>query len=931
MVSFVGRTEELEALRGLISSARRHGAPAAGLISGEPGSGKSRLLRQAIADVDPRRCVLLAGFEPIERIPLAAAADLVRRLAHVPDHGPRLQDLAFGSNDRTTEGALQVFEAVNRPVRAFGPLVVAIDDLQWVDAQSLGLVHYLVNAAESAGRSLTVLAAARPSSAAQSFADGVVRPLPEGRRLSIDLRGLNLPDGIALVRAVNGDLETQTAEDLWRRAAGLPFYLEALARGHGPADLAELIIDRLRALSADAGSLLNALAVGARPLTRDDLASMLDWPNERLEHAARELAGRGLIFDELGLVRLVHDLIREAASQTIPASAVRDIHIRLAERLEQIAGDDLRLLVESLEHRVAAGLPASALAIRVVGSPARGLLQGDAVLRLSRIADGLPADSAERLALDQGLGRLSAELADQELAVRHWGRVAAAAKDPRVRQRAELEAAKAGYEALPSVDVHAHLRRARSLGPDAITAIEIDTIEARVLLEVDDQIAKGVAVAERAVAASRQRIADAGGVAGLSAEDRRTLLEAFAVASNGALDEERASDAVSLSNEVRSIADGLDDDARLVGELHDAYVLVNLGRLPEAAKRYRQAWDLADRLIRPRAMLEAGIYLVRVFHQLGRQVDARSAIADVEGLETRIRPWDWGELVRGHRLIVELALGDRAALRQFDAHAPKLNRHFAIMAHQWVATLLAREHFPPPAPDVERELAAAQAAADAVRCMKCAHKLQVVSADLLARIGDIDRAQRALDDWEAGFTGTPNAMRDLWRARARASIAVASGDPGAAAELAALGEAFEREGLLQDAAWAQIDLARLKRDAGERQAATAALEQAAQWAHDMGSPGIERIAARALRELGVRAWRRGGTLTGEGLGSLSKREQEIGRLVAAGATNLEAAASLAISPKTVERHVTNILAKLGVRNRTELAARLAIPRPASPR
>jgi hypothetical protein len=90
-------------------------------------------LREAIADVDARRRVLVVGFEPTEPIPLATAALLFRRLASVADHGPRLQDLAFGSNDRTAEGALQVFEAANRALAAFGPLVLAIDDLQWAD------------------------------------------------------------------------------------------------------------------------------------------------------------------------------------------------------------------------------------------------------------------------------------------------------------------------------------------------------------------------------------------------------------------------------------------------------------------------------------------------------------------------------------------------------------------------------------------------------------------------------------------------------------------------------------------------------------------------------------------------------------------------------------------------------------------------------
>lgn len=921
MVPFVGRRQEVAALEALTARARREGTAVAALITGEPGSGKSRLLREAIAHADPGRRVLLVGFEPTQPIPLAAAADLFRRLARVPDHGPRLHDLAFGSTDRTAEGALQVFEAANRALADFGPLVLAIDDLQWVDPQSIALVHYLANASESARRPLAILAASRPSPAARSFSDGILQALGDGRRVSIDLGGLDLHEGVALIRAIGGEQPLAQAADLWRRAGGLPFWIEALARGRAADKAADLIGDRFRGLSADAGSLVNALAVGARPFHRADLVALVGDGAERVESAVRELVGRGLALDDRGHVRLAHDLIREAASQTIPASTARDVHARLADRLEHIAGEDLRLLVEALDHRVAAGQPVVDLAIRLVQSPARCLLEGDAVARLSRIADEQPADAPARLELDQGLGRLAAELADQELAIRHWSRVASSATDPSVRLRAELETAKAGYETLPSPEVHAHLGRARSLEPDAITEVEIDTVEARVLMEVDDRIEAGSALADRTVVTARRLVAEAGGLVRLSPAVRRILLEAFAVASDGAIDEERADDAVTLGGEVRSIADSLDDEGRLVGALHHAHVLWGLRRYPEAADRYREVWDLADRLIRPRAMLEAGIYLVRTYLQLGRQVQAREAIDGVALLRTRIRPWDWEVLVRGHRLIVDLALGERDALRQFDAHAPRLNRHFAIMAHQWVATILARKHGRRAAADVERELADARAAADKVRCAQCDRELQVVSAELLARLGQIDEARSRVEEWDARFTGRSYPMRDLWRARARAAIAVATNDPEAGTALAELGDAFEHEGLTQDAAWAWIDLGRLHQGEGNRRAATQAFERAAIASLEIGSPAMERLARQALREMGVRAWRRGTAHVADAPSNLSDREQEVARLVAAGATNLEVAESLAISPKTVERHLTNILAKVGARNRTELAAR----------
>ena len=57
------------------------------------------------------------------------------------------------------------------------------------------------------------------------------------------------------------------------------------------------------------------------------------------------------------------------------------------------------------------------------------------------------------------------------------------------------------------------------------------------------------------------------------------------------------------------------------------------------------------------------------------------------------------------------------------------------------------------------------------------------------------------------------------------------------------------------------------------------------------------------------------------LNGLTQRERDVLRLLAEGLSDRDIAAALTISTRTVETHVSNILHKLGARNRAEAARR----------
>jgi DNA-binding CsgD family transcriptional regulator len=304
-------------------------------------------------------------------------------------------------------------------------------------------------------------------------------------------------------------------------------------------------------------------------------------------------------------------------------------------------------------------------------------------------------------------------------------------------------------------------------------------------------------------------------------------------------------------------------------------------------------------------------------------IEARDIAVETVELERRLGspPGRWGNAVATLHL-AEMSIGDPGGLAGLRVDArDHPNPHYRLSVRHQLALHLARLDPTGLRPEIEQHLAGARSDADLAGCPRCAGELNVVAADVLARIGRVEEAKRELASWEARpIDDYP--MRRLWRASAQASIAAAAGDERAAADIMqALGDELTRAGLRDELVSVRLDTGAVSASF-DRSAAIDAYTDAAALATEIGAAARARLAIRGLRQLGVRAWRRGSAAAGAGVASLSDREREIAGLVAGGATNLEVASRLAISPKTVERHVTNILAKVGARNRTELAARV---------
>jgi ATP/maltotriose-dependent transcriptional regulator MalT len=197
------------------------------------------------------------------------------------------------------------------------------------------------------------------------------------------------------------------------------------------------------------------------------------------------------------------------------------------------------------------------------------------------------------------------------------------------------------------------------------------------------------------------------------------------------------------------------------------------------------------------------------------------------------------------------------------------------------------------------------------------HRLMPVIAESALWANDVERASSIAERMRRQSTALGQQLGLAWADACDALVEMLRGNAAPAVEkLRGAAEALDAIPYVGDAARLRRQLARALAETGDRDGAMRELRRAHEVFAHLGAARELDATREQLRELGARPPTRS---TAHGVGTLTAREVEIVRLVAARRSNKEIGAALGISARTVSTHLSNIFGKLGVESRGELA------------
>lgn len=929
----VGRDEELATLARALDAA----IPAAVLVTGEAGIGKTHLVRAALAGREARAFVVRAHEE--SRRPFAVLREIVRRCGRDGGTAGAAASSAEEMVD-TVEMSLSAMLDTGE-ARESPPPFVVVEDLHWADPDTLDLIPRLEERLHARG--VGFVGTYRGVGISKRHRVRWVRSelRRTGRLVQIGLRPLFREASMTLARSV-ASVARASAEAIYSRSRGVPFYVRELAVAVAAQRETGAVQEKSEATLPMPESVRDAIAAQLETLPeegRDQLFLAALLGNDLDATVAAELGADPDWLVESGFVepvdeevlRFRHSIVRDAVRSEIPWGRRRTLHSRIGAYLERTAAHPSAIAA----HWLAAGKKDEARGKLVEAMHAAAAVgayrdAGQAASDALRVwPDG---DEARRVEVLQTLARsqhLSGELAAAEKTFRTL------ADHPVVRRDPEQEAM-----------TNRTLANVRSLLGDE----------------------RGAFNARRTAQAAFQAL-------GREAEAAAELLQQLPMYV-GSL---RLTEAVDVAREAAKLAAAagrVDIQARSLGL--QGHLLAMAGRLDEGRTAAEEAFALA-------ATNELSIISAEAYRRLGGVMEYSSdfrgaaqvydnAVAQCERLDAEAVACD----AMGCMAYVLYRIGDYArsihVARRIlgSADAPAMSRATALAAIAFVQA--ERGQFRSSRQAIERAEEFARSRGFSIYTFLL-HMPRAILLAAEARHDEVAAEYTALLDAGLESHERHDALPGLCRAAAAfadrrdfrelgrtldfvSTVAAETGNPEAVAVLSfAVASAARARGELREAGERYEEAATRLRDVGVpveealahlyagicRREAPRGDEGGSQAAaHFEAARSIaRRIGARPLLAL-VEAANAGGepgsaahgaepahTAAGalsrasspRGESVLSPRQVDVVRCLVAGLSNKEIASRLYISTRTAEMHVAHVLDRLNCRSRAEAAAR----------